>query len=263
VLSGQPETERTAKLEYRIFKRDTLKPAIAEINAITDLDVELVEHKQGRFVSDIQFAIHQKTQTPRPLRQPPEPVDLTLSQKGRDLGIDEDKLEGLVAKFGQDAVRLGLQQVEERARSQFPAALRDAFRYLLALMPALSGQAQELARKEAQRLDPNSPVSRAEQEKQRQTWREEWLRRRRRQLAEEIRAQEPEKLQNLVRQLDAHLAARNAHPSIRKRLAANGWQHPLVEYEMIKFYADLARGGVGEPTAEDLLQIAAESSIDL
>jgi hypothetical protein len=130
-------------------------------------------------------------------------------------------------------------------------------------MPALSGQAQELARKEAQRLDPNSPVSRAEQEKQRQTWREEWLRRRRRQLAEEIRAQEPEKLQNLVRQLDAHLAARNAHPSIRKRLAANGWQHPLVEYEMIKFYADLARGGVGEPTAEDLLQIAAESSIDL
>jgi len=44
VLSGQPETERTAKLEYRIFKRDTLKPAIAEVCAITDLDIELVEH---------------------------------------------------------------------------------------------------------------------------------------------------------------------------------------------------------------------------
>ena len=34
MLSGQPASDRTAKLEYRIFKRDTLKPAVAEVNAI-------------------------------------------------------------------------------------------------------------------------------------------------------------------------------------------------------------------------------------
>jgi hypothetical protein len=48
VLSGNPPSEKSARLEYRIFKRDTLKPAIAEVNAITDIDVELVEHKDGR-----------------------------------------------------------------------------------------------------------------------------------------------------------------------------------------------------------------------
>ena len=57
VLSGRPESEQTARLEYRIFKRDTLKPAIAEVCALTDIDIELVEHRQGRFIGELQFLI--------------------------------------------------------------------------------------------------------------------------------------------------------------------------------------------------------------
>ena len=33
VLTGNPPSDKLARLEYRIFKRDTLKPAIAEIGA--------------------------------------------------------------------------------------------------------------------------------------------------------------------------------------------------------------------------------------
>ncbi|WP_210811631.1 replication initiation protein [Ideonella paludis] len=263
VLSGQPETEKTAKLEYRIFKRDTLKPAVAEINAITDLEIELVEHREGRFVRDIQFSIRQKPQVPLPLRQAPQPVDLTLSQKGADLGIDDEKVEELVSKFGQDAVRAGLVQLEERAKSAFPAPLRDPYRYLLSLMPAVSERAAVAAVQEAERRDPTSRESRAAQERQQTAWRDEWLRRRRRQIADEIRALSEEEQLELTDQLDQALAQRNAHPSIRKRLGTSGWQHPLVEPEMIMFYAEQAHGGIGSPTPEDLLQIAAETATGL
>lgn len=33
---------------YKYFKRDVIKPAVAQINALTDINVELIEHKNGR-----------------------------------------------------------------------------------------------------------------------------------------------------------------------------------------------------------------------
>ena len=50
VLTGQPpDPAKLEKLDYRFFKRDTLRGAIAEVSAITDLEVELIEHRKGRF----------------------------------------------------------------------------------------------------------------------------------------------------------------------------------------------------------------------
>lgn len=47
--------------EYKIFKRDKLKPALAEINEISDLIVELIEDKEGtRSVKTLQFKVHEK-----------------------------------------------------------------------------------------------------------------------------------------------------------------------------------------------------------
>ena len=51
VLLGRPDDERLQRLEYRIFKRDTLRPALAEINALADIEIEMLEFKSGRFVS--------------------------------------------------------------------------------------------------------------------------------------------------------------------------------------------------------------------
>jgi len=71
VLTGQPNNERLAKMEYRFFKRDSIKPAIAEINAITDIEVELVEYKAGKSINEVQFLVRQKAQTSLPQRLPP------------------------------------------------------------------------------------------------------------------------------------------------------------------------------------------------
>ncbi len=51
---------READYEYKFFKRDVLLTAVKEINEITDLDVELVEHKNGRKVVELQFRVFRK-----------------------------------------------------------------------------------------------------------------------------------------------------------------------------------------------------------
>lgn len=256
VLSGQPESERTAKLEYRIFKRDTLKPAIAEVNTVTDLEVELLEHKEGRWISEIQFLIRPKKQSPLPLRQPPAPVDLSLVSKGRALSVPEGKLEELLEEFGEEAVRSGLEALDRRVATAFPQPLRDPYRYLRSLMPAEAAKVQQTAvaasdsaRKHALELPS----------KRQAKWTEEWLRRRREAVIAEIRALSPQAQSQLVQELSQLMEERDAHPSIRKRLSTSGWNHPLVLHEVVKYYAAGAYGPTWDsPTTAQLLQIAAE-----
>jgi plasmid replication initiation protein len=80
VLLGRPDDERLQKLEYRIFKRDTLRPAMAEINAVADIEIEMLEFKSGRFVSDLQFTVRKKPQKTLALQQrsAAEPVDVAV-----------------------------------------------------------------------------------------------------------------------------------------------------------------------------------------
>lgn len=268
VLSGQPASDRTAKLEYRIFKRDTLKPAMAEVSAVTDLEVELQEHKEGRFISEIQFLIRPKSQTPLALKQPPEPIDLSLVARARDLGVDEDKAEDLLQEFGGQAMAAALEILAQRMASSFPQPLKDPYRYLRALMP---GQVPPPAEPEA--AEPaalaaaggaggearGTDNNREAQAKRQTRWAEEWIRRRREQVVAQIAAMSPEGQGALSADLLADMERRQVHPSIRKRLQTSGWQHPMVLPEMVRYYAV---GSLGEqwdkPTPQQLLQIAAE-----
>lgn len=51
---------RKADYEYKFLKRDVVLTAIEEINEITDLRVELIEHKHGRKVGELQFRVFRK-----------------------------------------------------------------------------------------------------------------------------------------------------------------------------------------------------------
>lgn len=276
VLSGQPETERTQRLEYRVFKRDTLKPAVAEINAITDLDVALVEHKQGRFVDEIQFTIQAKKQATLPLARPPRPVELGLIARANRLGVSEEAAETLMSAHGEEAVRAGLDTLERRLASSFPEPLRDPSRYLKSLMPALPGAAT-VARAAGDSsgessgegvapaaagtaLDDAALAGRREIQARRQArWHAEWLRRQRERIAAELAALPPQRQAELSAGLLDDMSAREVHPSIRKRLQSSGWQHPMVLPEMLRHYARATRGaGWDQPSAEQLLAVAAE-----
>lgn len=258
VLSGQPESPRTQKLEYRFFKRDTLKPAIAEVNAITDLEVELVEHKEGRFIAELQFLVKRKVQPPLPLRHPPEPVDMSLIVWSQRLGVSDDHAEELLDAHGAEALREGLASLEKRIASAFPAPLRDPYRYLKTL---LTGQADKHGR--ALALEPAvaeavTPGPSLDQRRKAQ-WEEEWLRQRRERVMADLASLSEEEQQRITAALDDDMAARDAHPTIRRRLQQSGWRHPMVVNEMLRFYARATIGDAWDrPTAEELLAIAAQ-----
>ncbi len=295
VLSGRPESEKTARLEYRIFKRDTLKPAIAEVNAVTDLQIELVEHKAGRFIDELQFLIHRKPQASLPLRPPSEPVDLSLVARAVSLGVDDSRAEELADAYGEAALRNGLDALQRRSASAYPEPLRDPYRYLKTLMPgeaaktrpaapapaaaaapALGGArevaqdvahdlAQEAAQHVAQHVAQKGAAAHAaaalspEQQRRQGVWAAAWLRQRHAQVAAGIAALSADEQARLSDMLAEDMAARAVHPSIRKRLQGSGWQHPMVLHEMLRFYA---RAAIGEhwdqPTPEQLLAVAGE-----
>ena len=289
VLSGNPPSDKLAKLEYRIFKRDTLKPAIAEVSAITDIEIELVEHKQGRFIDEIQFRIAPKRQASLALARPPQPVDLALVARAQRLGLGDEAAEDMVAVHGEEAFRAGLDSLERRLASSYPEPLRDPTRYLRALMPGEAARAQkrsaeleaEAARAAgddrggtsgtganaagapAGRAEALGPAARDLQAKRQARWLAEWTRRRHEQCAADIEALSAEAQRELESSLLAALQARQAHPSLTKRLVASGWQHPMVRHEMLRHFGAASYGpGWDQPSAEQLLAIAAEMGAD-
>jgi hypothetical protein len=86
ILSGTPDTEAgdEAKREYKYFKRDYLRPAIAEVNAVTNIFVELVEHREGRRVAEIQFRVTERKQPMLALDEHPNGEDRDSAERGAD-----------------------------------------------------------------------------------------------------------------------------------------------------------------------------------
>jgi hypothetical protein len=258
VLSGKPETDKQKQLEYRFFKRDVIKTAVAEVNALTDIEVELLDYKQGRFVADLQFVIRKRQQSQLALQQPPQPVDMSLVVRAVGLGIDDERAEQLLHDHGDSDFKLALDTLEKRVATAFPEPLRDAYRYIKSVL------ASQVA---AQPAGHDGPVDTAAasapakdvQDRRRAKWVEEWMRRRRDALADEIAAMGDEAQQQLVDALQADMAARNVHPSIRKRLQTSGWQHAMVLHEMVRFFAKATVGDHwDQPTSEQLLDVAAQ-----
>lgn len=262
VLLGRPDDERLQRLEYRIFKRDTLRPALAEINALADIEVEMLEFKAGRFVSDLQFSVRKKPQRVLALRQrsASEPVDVGVLASAERLGIDHSRIERLIEEFGDAAVATGVEAVERRVASAFPEPLRDPLRYLKSVLPGhAAAQVEALEKVEAAKNSEAAPVLSSERLAQ---WEKRWLAERIETLAAEIAGLPSDQQAELVLHLQEALLQRNAHPAVIQRLVGKGWTHPMVRHEMVSFYATGAYGaGWDKPSDKELLVVAAGSGV--
>jgi hypothetical protein len=267
VLTGNPSSERTERIEYRIFKRDTLKPAIAEVNAITEHEIELVEYKLGRYIDEIQFAIRPKRQTALPMAASRGPVDLELIERAGKLGIREEAAEALLDQHGEEALRSGIDAVEKRAASEFPAPLRSAERYLRAIVGGMTvvegaGMVHPSGSEAPAATPPSAPQFSTSLEtaaKRQAAWVAEWRRRRREELTTEIDSLSPQVKAELMQALAEDLRTRSIHPTVLNRLQASGWKHPMVRAEMVGFYARRTHGEAWDhPTPEQLLAVASE-----
>jgi hypothetical protein len=127
--------------EWRKFKNERVKPAIEEINAETELEIELIEHKQGRTVFEAQFAVRKKKIATRP--HPPNLVDANLILRAESLGIRELKLEGLIKEFGDEAVRREVDVLERRAANTRLRGVENAYSYLRSLLRNSIGESSD------------------------------------------------------------------------------------------------------------------------
>lgn len=259
VLTGRPDTEKSANLEYRVFKRDVLNKAIAQVNQISDIELEMVEYKSGRFISALQFRVRSKRQRSL-MSDTDRPVDLALVGRAEALAIEPAKAESLMEEFGVEAFESGLNGLERRMKSDFAEPVRDSYRYLKTMLPNEAKIVVAQAEEAAAKADPSSPESRREQDARKKAWGEQYKVRIRDELVAELQQLPLEQQAVLAAELLADLTRRNAHASIIKRLQTSGWNHNLVRGEMVKFYGLRSRGERwDEPTAEQLLQVAAEA----
>jgi hypothetical protein len=128
ILSGTPDTEAgdEAKREYKYFKRDYLRPAIAEVNAVTNIFVELIEHREGRRVAEIQFRVTERKQPMLALDEHPNVFDSTLVDRMVKIGIPLKEAQSLYADSEENRIRAALQLTEQRLRSTTLPPVRSA-----------------------------------------------------------------------------------------------------------------------------------------
>jgi hypothetical protein len=138
VLTGAPDSATSAYQEYKIFNRDVVKKALKKVNEVTDLEVELIEHKIGRSVQELQFRVKRKLPQLAPADQPIQPVDLKTIGNAIKLGIAQEKAEKLLLKYGAKALDEAMLAMQERVRRPNMEPVRSPEKYLATILQ--SGQ---------------------------------------------------------------------------------------------------------------------------
>jgi hypothetical protein len=114
-LTGNPVRE--VPPPYKYFKRDVLKTAIAEINSMTDIQVELVEHKNGRRVEKMQFRVELSKQSPLAFPAPPV-IDTEMMNRIMRFGFSQQEAADITAQYPDDKVRASIGLVDSRMASR-------------------------------------------------------------------------------------------------------------------------------------------------
>jgi hypothetical protein len=130
LLTGNPMPEKAEDLpEYKYFKRDVLKGAIAEVNRVTDIEVELIEHKQGRRVHQLQFRVAFKPETQNEPR-PPFDIDLSLLEKLMALGMTQHEASNVIGEYADEKISQALAVVAARVSSTNAGPIHSKVAYL-------------------------------------------------------------------------------------------------------------------------------------
>lgn len=127
-LTGNPIPESGALPEYKYFKRDVIKQAMAEVNSLTDIEVELIEHKKGRKVERLQFRVQQTKQPQLDFPSPPV-IDFELLDKVMKLGLAQGDASDILVQHGDTKVRSALAFVHARIAAKSGSPLDSPVAY--------------------------------------------------------------------------------------------------------------------------------------
>lgn len=134
VLTGSP-VERVLKTEFRFFKRDYLKPAIDDINEVTEIEIDLKEIKNGRSVESLQFLVKKKPKSAILLKNP---SDVSQYLRATSLGIGGKEAEDLSLRYGENKLAQALDRFEKRLVETDKNLIGDRFAYLQTILKNLT-----------------------------------------------------------------------------------------------------------------------------
>jgi hypothetical protein len=154
-LTGNPVSENIP--EYKYFKRDVLKYAITEINMVTDINVELIEHKQGRRVASLQFKVVPAQQESLALSAPPV-IDGELVQRMMTLGLSQEDACNLLATTEDGKLRATLELTETRLKNPKAAKVSSPAGYFKQALRDGYASNTDIARKNLQKIEPRPSV---------------------------------------------------------------------------------------------------------
>ncbi len=239
VLTGKP-VPKEIKTEFRFFNRDTIKPAIEEVNEVSELIVTVHEYKVGRSIEFLQFEVHLK---PEATVKDSEPVDLSKLARAHELGIDPEIAEDLYIRYGELAFSKAIRRLEQRLElSGTPILSRHAYlKSLLAdkvtenpivdIVTKAIGQGEQKRPKIAQHAGDVKQAKFQEREAERvQT------------IRSEIDALDEDARDALLSELKVALIDRGVSPAIIQRLNDGKWQSALIMGELMRFYWKRTRG---------------------
>jgi hypothetical protein len=130
VLTGNPVPDDPEDLPpYKYFKRDVLKPAIAEVNSLTDITVELIEHKKGRRVAALQFRVELDRQPQLDFAAPPV-IDVTLLEKLMSYGLSQQEASDILGKYPDTKVQQAIAVVDARSNIKSGTPIKSQVAYL-------------------------------------------------------------------------------------------------------------------------------------
>lgn len=120
-LTGNPVS---AKLpEYKYFKRDTVVRAMKEVNSLTDINVELIEHKVGRRVTSLQFRVTESAQSQLQFMPDQPIIDVEMLERMVAIGLPEQEAKNLHAQYGAGKIATAMAYLEKRLKSNVAAKI--------------------------------------------------------------------------------------------------------------------------------------------
>ncbi|MGJ7582699.1 hypothetical protein ACSFA3_21210 [Variovorax sp. RHLX14] len=214
--------------EWRKVKHELIMPAIEDINAVTELNVDLIEHRLGNVVSSVQFTVKRKEKN---TLKSVEPVDVASVICAAKHGIRESDYDALVDKYGEFKVSECLTAMQAHVTNPAAQRIVSKLAYLKAVLNNRYPDQVTLLtpdeKSESKFVKPKTPVA------EREDILKKWIAARFKQLNIEFSVlSEIEREKWIVK-----VSKRIGTPAIRRRLDNRDWMSPLVNQLVLDEYA--------------------------
>lgn len=236
VLTGKP-APKEIKTEFRFFNRDTIKPAIEEVNEVSELTIAVHEFKVGRSIEFLQFEVHVK---PESMPAEIKAIDMSKVARAMALGIDAEVAEDLFIRHGELAFAKAVVRFDARLAlggnpiNSKHAYFKSLFNAKAMDEPVVTAYEPDYVEKPVvKKADPTVVALSSLREKE--TTKLNTVR-------EELSQLGPEAIAQLLEELKANFVERKMSPAVMKRLEEGKWESALIMGELARYYWKKTRG---------------------